>query len=71
MSDVKIVIFEDGKEVETFLPIRRSATNGTAFSSGKSGWHAQGKAVIDGKRVQCNLLFVEIVPKEQKPQVSV
>ena len=55
-------VFKDGdKIVGIFLLVKKD------FKTGSRGYHAQGKAELDGKRYQVNILAVEIgsKPKER------
>ena len=63
---IEIVVRRNGEQIATFQMDERSGENGTKkFSSGKSGYHAQGKVPMAGKRYQGNFLLVEIVPKKE------
>ena len=63
---IEIVVRRNGEQIASFQMDERSGENGTKkFSSGKSGFHAQGKVQLAGKRYQGNFLLVEIAPKQQ------
>ena len=55
------IIDDDGKTIGVFYFTRRGKDH--PFESGRTGWHAQGKLEIGGKRHQVNLLLVEVKPK--------
>lgn len=53
---------DDGKVIGIFPFEKRGKDN--PFSSGSTGYHANGKLLIGGKKHQVNLLLIEIKPKE-------
>ena len=68
---IEIIVKRNGEQIATFQMDERSGENGTKkFSSGKSGYHAQGKVQMAGKRFQGNFLLVEIGPKPQPAKTA-
>lgn len=58
MADVQLKVMVDGEVTQTISLTRRDEDN--PFSSGKQGYNASEKIVIDGRRHQAGINLVEI-----------